>query len=229
MPKALTGHHRGDAVALARELIAVDSRNPSLVPDGPGEGACARLLHGILHDWGFHVTMHEAAPGRPNVIARTGRPGGRTLILNGHLDTVGVDRMSHAPWDPRTEDGRMFGRGSADMKGGIAAMCAAAWRAAAAGLDGEVIVAAVVDEEYQSIGTRALIASGIRADGAIVTEPTRLAVCTAHKGFAWADLDVRGIAAHGSRYDVGVDAIALASLIVADLEEYQQRDRKSVV
>jgi acetylornithine deacetylase len=216
---------KGDAVALARELVAVDSRNPSLVAGAPGEGACAQLLRGILHDWGFRVELQDAAPGRPNVIARIGTPGGRALLLNGHLDTVGVDRMSHAPWDPQVRDGRMYGRGSADMKAGIAAMCAAAWRAANArsGLGGEVIIAAVVDEEFRSIGTRALLDSGIRAEAAIVTEPTRLAICTAHKGFAWADLDVRGVAAHGSRYDVGVDAIALAALVVADLEQYQQR------
>ena len=220
MRQALT---KGDAVALARELVAVDSRNPSLVSDGPGEGACARLLHGILHDWGFRVALQEAAPGRPNVVARIGTPGVRALILNGHLDTVGAERMSHAPWTPEIREGRMFGRGSADMKGGIAAMCAAAYRAAEAGLSGEVIVAAVVDEEYRSVGTKALLDGGVKADAAIVTEPTRLAICTAHKGFAWADLDVRGVAAHGSRYDVGVDAIALAALVVADLEQYQQR------
>jgi len=223
MRKALA---KGDAVALTRELVAVDSRNPSLVPDGPGEGACARLLGGILSDWGFRVEMQGAMPGRPNVVARIGQagtPNGRRLILNGHLDTVGVERMSHPPWDPQVRDGRMYGRGSADMKGGIAAMCAAAWRAARAGIDGECIIAAVVDEEFRSVGTRALIDAGITADAAIVTEPTRLAICPAHKGFAWADLDVRGVAAHGSRYDVGVDAITLAALVVADLEQYQQR------
>lgn len=214
---------RGDAVALTRELVAIDSRNPSLVPDGPGEGACARLLSGILRDWGFRVELQEAAPGRPNVIARIGSAGGRSLILNGHLDTVGVERMSHEPWEPTVRDGRLYGRGSADMKAGIAAMCAAAWHAAKSGIAGEVIVTAVADEEFRSIGTKAVLDSGIRADAAIVTEPTQLAICTAHKGFVWADLDVRGVAAHGSRYDIGVDAIALASLVVADLEQYQHR------
>lgn len=229
MQKALAGLHTGDAVALARELIAIDSRNPSLVPDGPGEGACARMLAGILDSWGFRTELQEVAPGRPNVIARIGKTGAkppRSLILNGHLDTVGVDRMIHAPWDPDVREGRLYGRGSADMKGGIAAMCAAAWRVAQEspeGFGGEVIVAVVVDEEFRSIGTQALIDAGVRADAAIVTEPTRLAICTAHKGFVWADLEVRGVAAHGSRYDVGVDAITLAALVVAELEQHQQR------
>lgn len=215
---------RGDAVALTRALVAIDSRNPSLVPDGPGEGACARLLARVLREWGFRVELQTVTRGRPNVVARIGTPGGRTLMLNGHLDTVGVTGMTHAPWDPDLRDGMIYGRGSADMKGGVAAMCAAAWRAAAAGASGEVIVAAVVDEEFESIGTRALVDAGITAEAAIVTEPTRLAICTAHKGFAWADLEVRGVAAHGSQYEVGVDAIALASLVVADIEAYQHRE-----
>lgn len=224
MRQARAGVPPGDAIALTRELVSVDSRNPSLTPGAPGEGACAQLLCGVLDDWGFRTELQDVAPGRPNVIARLGTPtSGRTLMLNGHLDTVDVERMSHAPWDPQIKDGRMFGRGSADMKAGIASMCAAAWRAAQAGIEGEVIVTAVIDEEFRSIGTRALLDGGVTADAAIVTEPTRLAICTAHKGFVWADLEVHGFAAHGSRYDVGIDAIALAAMVVADLEEYQQR------
>lgn len=214
----------GDALALARALIAVDSRNPLLVRDAPGEGACARFLARVLGEWGFRVELQTVAPGRPNVVARIGTAGARALLVNGHLDTVGVDGMTHAPWDPEIRDDRVYGRGSADMKAGIAAMCAAAWRAAQEGLAGEVIVAAVVDEEYRSAGTRALIDGGIAAEAAIVTEPTQLTVAAAHKGFVWADLEVRGVAAHGSRHDIGVDAIALASLVVAEIEAYQQRE-----
>lgn len=223
MQAALALHPPGDPVGLARALVAVDSRNPSLVADGPGEGECAQLLAEVLREWGFRVELQTVTPGRPNVVARIGKPGGRALVLNGHLDTVGVEGMIHPPWEPAIKNGLLFGRGSTDMKAGVAAMAVAAWRAAQKGIDGEVIVAAVVDEEYQSIGTRALVDSGLRAEAAIVTEPTRLAICPAHKGFVWADLEVRGVAAHGSRYDVGVDAIALASLVVADLEDYQQR------
>jgi acetylornithine deacetylase len=224
MERALAVNPPGDAVALSRALVAVDSRNPSLDATGPGEAECAELLARVLREWGFRVELQMAAAGRPNVIARIGTPGGRALVLNGHLDTVGVDGMIHPPWDPEIRDGRLYGRGATDMKAGVAAMCAAAWKAAQEGIAGEVIIAAVVDEEYQSIGTRAFVESGVRADAAIVTEPTRLAICPAHKGFVWADLEVRGIAAHGSCCDVGVDAIALASLVIADLENYQVRE-----
>jgi acetylornithine deacetylase len=178
----------------------------------------------VLTEWGFRVELQETATGRPNVIGRIGATrtsGGRALLLNGHLDTVGVEGMVHAPWDAAVRDGRIFGRGATDMKAGVAAMCAAAARAADDGLAGEVIVAAVTDEEFHSIGTRRLLESGLRADAAIVTEPTRLAVCPAHRGFAWLELVVHGRAAHGSRWDIGVDAIALASLVVAELEQYQ--------
>ncbi len=157
------------------------------------------------------------------MIARAGQPGGRSLLLNGHLDTVGTDGMTHAPWEPVQRDGRLYGRGSADMKSGVAAMCAAAARAVDHGLAGEVIITAVTDEEWRSAGTRAVLASGITADAAIVTEPTRLAVCPSHRGFAWADLIVHGRAAHGSRYDVGVDAITLAGAVLTALDDYQRR------
>lgn len=214
----------GDALALARALVAIDSRNPSLAPAGPGEGTCARFLAQVLGEWGFRVELQNVAPGRPNVVARIGAEGGRALLVNGHLDTVGVEGMTHAPWEPELRDGRLYGRGSADMKAGVASMCAAAWRAAQEGIAGEIIVAAVVDEEYQSLGTRALVQSGLTADAAIVAEPTGLAIAPAHKGFAWADLIVRGVASHGSRYDIGVDAITLASLVVVELDRYQQAE-----
>jgi acetylornithine deacetylase len=218
---------RGDALALTRALVAVDSRNPALVVDAPGEHAVALRLAEILTSWGLAVTVMDAAPGRPNVVARVKNPAthsstNRSLLFNGHLDTVGVEGMIHAPWDPAIRDGRLYGRGATDMKAGVAAMCAAAVHALDAGLTGEIIITAVADEEYGSIGTRAIIDAGIRADAAIVTEPTRLAIVPAHRGFAWADLTVYGRAAHGSRYDIGVDANTLAALVMAEVEQHQQ-------
>ncbi len=209
---------RGDGVGLARELIRVDSRNPSLVANAPGEAAVARVLHDVLVSWGFEAELREAAAGRPNVIARVGVPGEHSLLFNGHMDVVGVEGMTHAPWDAAERDGRLYGRGSSDMKGGVAAMCAAAARAANDATNGQIIVTAVVDEEFASAGTRALLADGIRADAAIVTEPTGLAIMPAHKGFVWITVTTHGRAAHGSRWDIGVDAIRHAGLVLAELD-----------
>ncbi|MEY4958017.1 MAG: hypothetical protein RL409_2274 [Gemmatimonadota bacterium] len=212
-----------DPVALTASLVAIDSRNPSLVPDGPGELACATHLAAVLTAWGFAVSLQEIAPGRANVIARIGPSGCTPLILNGHLDVVGVEGMSHAPFAPEVRDANLFGRGSTDMKGGVAAMCVAAARTAARGaLASEIIVTAVCDEEYESIGTRALLSQGLRATGAIITEPTRMAIAPAHKGFAWIEVVLHGRAAHGSRYDVGIDANRHAGLLLAELDRYER-------
>ena len=217
---------RGDAAALTRALVRVDSRNPSLVPDAPGEREIVRVLADVLRAWGMDVEILEAAPGRPSVIARpaaadheSGRP---SLMLNGHLDVVGIEGMTHAPFDAELRGTRLYGRGATDMKGGVAAMCAAAARAAEVGIAGEVVIAAVCDEEYRSIGTRSVIDHGVRADAAIVTEPTRLAIAPAHKGFVWTELEVRGRAAHGSRHDIGVDAIRHAALVLAELDRHER-------
>ena len=223
---------RGDAVALTRELVRVDSRNPSLVAGAPGEVAVARVLADVLRGWGFDVDVREAAPGRPNVVAwmraahdpgHAAPPAMASLLLNGHLDVVGTDGMVHAPFDAETVDGRMYGRGSTDMKGGVAAMCAAAVRAADEGAT-DILVTAVADEEFESVGTSALVADGIRARAAIVTEPTRLAIAPAHRGFAWVEVIVKGRAAHGSRYDIGVDAIRHAGLLLAELDLLEERE-----
>lgn len=211
---------RGDAVALTRELVRIDSRNPLLVPGAPGEGEVARFLAQVLAEWGMDVTLAEAAPGRPNVIATRRGTGGaraRSLMFNGHLDVVDTQGMTHPPFEAFERAGRIYGRGASDMKGGVAAMCAAAARIGGA-LSGDLIVAAVVDEEWQSAGTAALLESGIRADAAIVTEPTGLRIMPAHKGFVWVEILVHGRAAHGSRWDIGVDAIRHAGLLLAELD-----------
>ena len=209
----------GDARALTRALVRIDSRNPGLVPGGPGESACVALLREVLDAWGFYTEVHDAAPGRPNLLARIGSArGARTLMLSGHTDVVGVEGMAHEPFAGEERDGRLYGRGSADMKGGIAAMCAAAWHAARDALAGEILVAVTADEEYESIGTRAMLERGVRADAAIVGEPTRLEVMPAHRGFVWIEVIVAGRAAHGSRWDLGVDAIRHAGLLLAELD-----------
>jgi acetylornithine deacetylase len=213
---------RGDAVALARALIQIDSRNPTLAPDSPGEGDCARTLAAVLDDWGFDVQVVDAAPGRPNVVARMGPDDAPALMLNGHLDVVGVEGMVHQPFSADLRDGRIYGRGSADMKGGLAAMCAAAAISSGHKSERQILITAVIDEEYESLGMRALLAAGVRAAQAIITEPTRLAICPAHRGFAWFDVELIGRAAHGSRYDVGIDAITHAGLLLTELDRLEQ-------
>ncbi len=216
-----------DVEALTRALVSLDSRNPSLVPGGPGESAVAAFLAEVLGGWGFDVQVVEVEPGRPNVLARIGPRGVQPVVLNGHLDVVGVDGMTHAAFDPLLREGSLYARGSSDMKGGIAAMCVAAARAAQEGrLPREVLIAAVCDEEFASIGTRHLLAGGLPADchpvAAIVTEPTRLAVVPAHKGFALFEFGVAGRAAHGSRYDVGADANRRGARLIQALDEYER-------
>jgi acetylornithine deacetylase len=214
----------GDATGLLRELVAIDSRNPALVAGAPGEHAVARALSEVLTEWGMETRLQEAAPGRPNVVATVrGVGGGRSLMFNGHIDVVGVDGMTHEPFGAVERDGRIFGRGASDMKGGVAAMCAAAARLKGA-LKGDVVIAAVVDEEWQSLGTGTLVASGVRADAAIVTEPTGLTIMPAHKGFAWIEITVTGRAAHGSRWDIGVDAIRHGGLLLAELDRVDAQE-----
>lgn len=220
---------RFDPVELTRELVRIDSRNPSLASDGPGERNCALALQRVLDAWGFQTELIEETPRRASVVARIGGGAGRSIILNGHIDTVQVDGMTHEPFSADIRDGKIWGRGSCDMKGGVSAMCAAAARANEAGtLNGEVIVAAVADEEWSSIGMRDVLARGVRADAAVVTEPTRMAVAPAHRGFVWFTITFRGRAAHGSRYDIGIDAIRHAGFLLTELDLHEERDLTNI-
>jgi acetylornithine deacetylase len=209
-----------ETAELVAALVAIDSVNPDLVPGGAGEGEVADFVARWLGDAGLEVDVEEAAPGRPSVVGvARGRGGGRSLMLNGHLDTVGVEGMQR-PFDPVLRDGRLYGRGGYDMKAGVAACMVAARRLAREGLAGDVIVTAVADEEFASIGTQAVLERW-RADAAIVTEPTALRVCVAHKGFVWAELETEGRAAHGSRPAEGVDAITRMAPALSRLAELQ--------
>lgn len=210
-----------DAVALTRALVKIDSRNPTLSADGPGERDAALALGKILEDWGFSVSISDSSPGRPNLVARLGPADSPAMMLAGHLDTVGVEGMTHDPFSADMNGGRIYGRGSCDMKSGVAAMCVGALRAyrlAGNSPKRQIVIAAVADEEYESLGMRALLDSGIRAECAVLTEPTKLAICPAHRGFVWIEIAFTGRAAHGSRYDVGIDAIRHAGLLLAELD-----------
>jgi acetylornithine deacetylase len=203
---------------LLADLVAIDSVNPDLVPGGDGEAAVA----GFCAEWfkhnDFEVHRLEQRRGRPSIVAvRKGTGGGKSLMLNGHIDTVGTANYHGDPLRPEIRDGRMFGRGTFDMKGGVAAMMVAAARATERPLRGDVIVACVADEEHGSFGTEEVL-TRFTADAAIVTEPSHLEVTLAHKGFVWFDVEVEGRAAHGSRPELGVDAIAKAGHFLVALD-----------
>ncbi len=216
-------------IQLLRDLIAIDSVNPSLTVDGAGEKEIADAIASELRSGGLDVEIQEAAPGRTNVIGiLDGTKKGRSLMLCGHMDTVGVVGMD-APFDPVEKDGRIYGRGSQDMKGGLASMMSAAlYLARNGGLPaGRVIVAAVIDEEYASIGADTLVTKW-KADAAVVGEPTDMRIAVGHKGFEWVEIITSGIAAHGSRPDEGRDAIMRMGRVLSRLEklnrEIQSRD-----
>ncbi len=206
-------------VRLLKQLVSIDSVNPSLVPGAAGEAAVARALAEALRDIGLTVEIQEAAPGRPNVVGvLEGRAPGRSLMFCGHIDTVGVAGMAR-PFDPAERDGRIYGRGSQDMKSGVAAMIGAARVVAESGglAAGRLVIACVADEEHASIGAEALVTRW-RADAAVVTEPTDLAVAVAHKGFEWVAIETEGRAAHGSRPREGRDAIRLMARVLTSLD-----------
>ena len=205
-------------IALLKSLIAIDSVNPSLVPGAAGEGRIADAIASHLRGLGLDVATEIVRPGRPNVIGvLEGEEPGRSLMLCGHTDTVGVDGMT-APFEAVERGGRIFGRGSQDMKGGVAAMIDAARLARERGFrKGRLVIAAVVDEEYASLGADALVTRW-SADAAVVTEPTDLQIGVGHKGFAWLEIVTHGRAAHGSRPREGRDAIARMGRVLARLE-----------
>jgi acetylornithine deacetylase len=208
------------------DLIRINSMNPSLVHNAPGEAEAAAYVQEALGRLGLEVTLVESVPGRPSVIGiLPGTGGGRSLMLNGHLDTVGVDGMPD-PFLPTIRDGRIYGRGSFDMKGSVAACIAAAKAVVDARLPlrGDLVIAAVADEEYASIGT-ADVASRVMVDGAVVTEPTALDLCIAHKGFAWLEVETVGRAAHGSRFHEGIDANIRMGRVLAELDRLEQELR----
>jgi acetylornithine deacetylase len=203
---------------LLAKLVSIDSVNPALVPGGAGEAEIARFVARWADEAGLDVEVVEPVAGRPSVVATArGAGGGRSLMLTAHLDTVGVAGMT-APHEPRVDDGRLYGRGSYDMKGGLAACMLATAAARRADLGGDVVLAAVSDEEHSSIGVQAVV-ERFKTDACIVTEPTGLQVCVAHKGFAWWRITAHGRAAHGSRPDLGSDAIARMGPVLTRLVE----------
>lgn len=199
-------------------LVEIESVNPDLVAGGSGEGAIAAFVASYLRDAGCEVTIVEPVPGRPSVVGvRRGSGGGRSLMLNAHMDTVGAGGMASA-FTPVVRDGRVYGRGAVDMKASLAAIMLTA--KSAPRLRGDLVVCAVADEEVASFGTSAVLEK-FTADFGLVTEPTQLRLCLAHKGFVWLEVETVGVAAHGSRADIGVDAIALMAPVLTRIRELE--------
>jgi acetylornithine deacetylase len=210
-----------DTTALLARLVAIDSINPNLVPGGAGESDIAHFVANWLGEAGVEVTLDETVPGRVSVIGTVhGTGGGRSLLLNAHLDTVGVAGMQR-PFEPVVEGNRLYGRGAYDMKAGLAAIMTVTALAKRHRFRGDVILTAVADEEFASLGTQSILKQ-ISADAAIVTEPTALRLCIAHKGFVWMEITAEGLAAHGSRPDLGCDAIVKMGHILVGIDHLDQ-------
>jgi acetylornithine deacetylase len=222
--------HPKETIELLRALVAMDSVNPTLVAGARGELEIARFVQRWLAGQGIAATLQEAvskpgraqgAASRPNVVATIGpaeslRPA---LLIVAHMDTVGAGDMAE-PFTPRERDGRLYARGAQDIKSGVAAMCAAAAAIVREQiqLSRPFVIAAVVDEECDSIGTQALLKQ-CTADAAVVLEPTDLKLCIAHKGFAWFEISTHGRAAHGSLPHEGRDAIRMMGRVLEALDK----------
>jgi len=216
------------------KAIQIDSRNPALEEGAPGERELARYVEALMQQLGWTVALHELQPLRANVVATLpGKRTGPSLMINVHLDTVGTAGMDD-PFSGTLRDGRIWGRGAQDIKGGIAAVLGTAKALAErrGRLGGEVILAFVADEEHESIGTADVIRR-VKADAAIVIEPSDLDVCIAHRGFGIIRVRTRGRTAHGGRSDLGIDANMHMAHALAELDRWsrawQQRYRHAML
>ena len=205
-------------IELTAKLVTINSVNSSLIPGAAGESKIADYCIDWFEHQGFETHRLEKTPGRPSVVGvRKGAGGGKSLMLNGHYDTVSLSGYGGDPLDAEILDGKLYGRGSFDMKSGVAAMMVAAARAK--DFAGDVIVCCVADEEHASMGT-AEVLEKFTADAGIVTEPMSLEPTLWHKGFVWMDVVIHGRAYHGSRPEYGIDAIAKAGHFLARLDEF---------
>lgn len=224
----IDGHDElgSEVVELLKALVAVDSVNPSLDPRGRGEAGIAAFIEQWANRQGLTARIDEDGSGRPNVVIESRPPadGIPTLLLCGHLDTVSLAGVVD-PLTPRVDGDRLYGRGAYDMKAGLAACLIACRQARDLDLPVAVVVAAVADEEHASLGVQRLITT-LQADAAIVTEPTEMMIGIAHKGFVWLDIEVQGVAAHGSRPELGIDAIAKTGPILVGLERLTESLKK---
>jgi acetylornithine deacetylase len=210
---------------LLKDLIKIPSVNPSIEEDYNEEAIANYIARWFRKSRRFHVIEQTVDKNRFNVIAiLEGKGHGRSLMLNGHMDTVGTSYMTVNPFHPVIRAGRIYGRGACDMKGALAAMMSAVLALANLNepLDGGVIFSGVVDEEHGSKGTSKLV-ERFRCDAAIVGEPTDLDIAIAHKGYAWLEVETLGKEAHGSVPEQGVDAIANMATLISRLEPLRRQ------
>ncbi len=211
-----------DIVGLTQELVRIPSPNP------PGlELEVSNFLALKMKEIGFNVTSHEVSSSRANVVGKMKfGSGGRRLMFNGHLDVVPTGDLSlwdGSPYSGTLKEGKVYGRGSSDMKGGIASMLTAAKALAdsSSELHGELIFTGVVDEESHGSGSKRIIDDGYRADMAVIGEPTDGRICIAHKGNMWIEIKTQGTAEHSSQVRVGKSHSAIYRMtgIVKHLED----------
>lgn len=215
----------GFIVRALQDLVRIDSRNPGLEDDAPGEGEAARYVETRLAELGWRATIQDLGDGRCNVISRSGAGAGPSLMINVHLDTVGVAGMAE-PFSGDLRDGRVWGRGAQDVKSGAAAALGLAQALSTSGVQpaGELVLAFVADEEHESLGTERLL-DEVVTDAAIVIEPSDLRVCVAHRGFGVFRLRTRGRIAHGGSSELGVDANLHMARLLVRIDELSRRWR----
>lgn len=207
-----------------QKLVQINSVNPSLEKSGGGEEEIGRFIAGELTAMGIKTEVDEIEPGRVNVTGIIpGTGNGQSLILNAHTDTVGVAGMDD-PFSGTIKNGKLFGRGAYDMKGSIAAILSAAKTLTEEKreLNGDLILSFVADEEYESLGARHFVKT-YKADSAIVTEPTDLEICLAHRGFGIFKITTEGKTAHGGNHHLGIDANTKMGLLLAELDNYSKQ------
>ena len=211
-------------IELLARLVACPSVNPAgkeTFAPPYGEERMSQLLAEIVTPWGAGVSIEEAAPGRPNFLARfRGKDSSRCLLLEAHSDTVQIDDMTIPPFEPSVREGRLYGRGSCDTKAALAAMLAAMREIL--DTDGrpptDVLLGSSCNEEYGARGIQAMVKSGLGVDAAVVGEPTRLMPVHAHKGVIRWRIATHGVAAHSSLPEKGVSAISHMAKVIATID-----------
>ncbi len=218
-----------ESTRLLQELVSRPSVNPmgrDLPEDQILEHRVTDFLEGFFRELGARFSRHPVAPKRENIVAyHDSTPSAKTLLFEAHQDTVPTDNMTIAPFEPKIENGRLYGRGSCDIKGGMASMLAAFARVVRdkPSQAANVVMACTVDEEHTFTGVTDLVRRGAKADMAIVAEPTQLNIVKAHKGVMRWHVLVRGRACHSSAPQQGVNAIYRMCDLLQTIEQYAKR------